>query len=141
MTPLTSNCKFLWNKAAVAAGTSDQDGAVVDMADFDTVLAVVQLGTVVDGSVLELQWQGSAAANGSSPTTEATTGAVTAATSSNKLLVLEVQRSAYRYGFPRLKRGTQNATVMGFLVIQGRPRTGPVTKDASALLQALASIG
>lgn len=140
MYALTSQCKFLWSKAAVAAGTSDQDGAVVDMKDFDSVVAVVQLGTVVDGSVLELQWQGSTDPSGSNPTTEATTGSTVAATSSNKLLVLEVQRSTFRYGFPRLKRGTQNATIMGFVVIQGRPRSGPVTKDASALLQTLANI-
>lgn len=142
---MLAETKALLCSAAASAATTDLDGTVIDLAQdggYDGVLFVAQLGDVTATSVLELQCQGSAAANGSSPSTEATTGTFTAdATSAdNKLLVLDVSRAANRYVFSRLKRGTANAVVNSVLAILYKGKVGPVVQDAQVIKSAFANI-
>lgn len=136
MNPLSENVLITRVKNAVTAGTSDSDSSVLDMAGWDGVIYIALLNTVVDGSVLQLQAQGSAQSNGSSPSQEAATGSATAATNSNAFLVLDVIRPANRYQFVRVKRGTQNATIDGVIAIQYRGRNQP-TSQVNALLSAI----
>ncbi len=145
MYSLSQQCVISRPTASAVAATTDLDGSVIDMAGFDGVLFVALLGDVTSGSVLELQCQGSAASNGSSPTQEtgATSGTFTAGASSadGKLLVLDVIRPANRYVFPRLKRGTANAVVDGVVAVKYRGRSAPITADAGVIASALAVIG
>jgi hypothetical protein len=145
MQSLLEQAKYLLSSAAAAAATTDLDGAVIDLAQdggYDGVLFVAQLGDVTATSVLELQCQGSAAANGSSPSTEATTGTFTAGASDadNKLLVLDVSRPANRYVFSRLKRGTANAVVNSVLAVLYKNKVGPVTQDAVVIKSAFVNV-
>ncbi|HEY1188545.1 MAG TPA: hypothetical protein VGE74_12910 [Gemmata sp.] len=131
--------------AAAAGAQTDLDGSVIDLAadgGYDGVLFVAQLGDVTATCVLELQCQGSANANGSSPSTEATTGTFTAGASDadSKLMVLDVVRPANRYVFSRLKRGTANAVVNSVLAIPYRAKVEPVTQDAQVIKSAVAVI-
>lgn len=145
MNALLEQAKILLSSAAAVAATTDLDGTVIDLAadgGYDGVLFVAQLGDVTTASVLELQCQGSAAANGSSPSTEGTTGAFTADSTNadNKLLVLDVSRPANRYVFSRLKRGTANAVVNSVLAILYKAKVGPVVQDAQVIKSAFVNV-
>ena len=133
--------KLALASAAAAAATTDLDGAVIDLGQdggYDAVLVVAQLGDVTATSVLELQLQGSNAANGSSPATEATTGTFTAGASDadNKFLVLDVIRPSRRYVFSRLKRGTANAVVNSVIYVLYKSGAQPVVQGADVIKSA-----
>lgn len=142
---MLAETKVLLESAAAGAAQTDLDGTVIDLAQdggYDGVLFIAQLGDVSATCVLELQCQGSAAANGSSPSTEGTTGTFTAdATSAdNKLMVLDVSRAANRYVFSRLKRGTANAVVNSVLAVLYKGKVGPVVQDASVIKSAFVNV-
>lgn len=146
MLNLLKDCKITRLKNAVTAGTSDQDGSVLDMSGYDSVLFVAALGDVTDTSVLELQAFGNTADSTSSPTpVELTADSVTytagASDADNKLLVVDVVRPGYRYVFPRLKRGTANAVIDGIFAIQYRAKDVPVTQGSTVLASALVGPG
>ncbi|MBN9521824.1 hypothetical protein J0H58_25460 [bacterium] len=142
---LTETCKILVASAAAAAATTDLDGAVIDVGQdggYDGIVVVAFTGDVTATSVLELQLQGSALANGSSPSTEATTGTFTAGATDadSKLLLLDVARPANRYVFSRLKRGTANAVVNGVFYVLYKGHKGVVTQAADVIKSALAVV-
>jgi hypothetical protein len=145
MKSLVKECDFRVCSPAAAAATTDLDGTVIDMAangGFSKVCFIAMLGDVTATSVLELQGQGSAASDGSSPSTEATTGTKTAGASDcdNKLMVLDLSRPANRYVFSRLKRGTANAVVNGVIAILYNGNTCPVTLNSDVVKNAFANI-
>jgi hypothetical protein len=145
---ILKDCKVTRVLNSVVAGTSDQDGTVLDMTGFDNVMFVAALGDVTSGSVLELQVFGNTASSTSSPTpvelTNDSAGPNTAGASDNdnKLYIVDVQRPAYQYVFPRVKRGTANAVIDGVFAIQYKAESVPQVQGstvfASALLAAAA---
>lgn len=142
MLSLLKDCKITRVLNAVAAGTSDQDGTVLDMSGYDGVIFLAALGDVTATSVLELQVLGNTASSTSSPTpTEITVDETIftagASDADNKLLVVDVVRPSKRYIFPRLKRGTANAVIDGVVAIQYRTRDVPVTQGSTVLASAL----
>lgn len=144
---LLKDCLITRVLNAVAAGTSDQDGTVLDMAGYDGVLFVAALGDVTSTSVLELQVFGNTANSTSSPSpvelTADSAGPTTAGASDNdnKLYVVDVVRPAYRYVFPRVKRGTANAVIDGVLAVQYRSRSVPITQGSTVSASALLAPG
>lgn len=144
---LLKDCLITRVMNAVAAGTSDQDGTVLDMSGYDGVIFVAALGDVLNTSVVELQVFGNTASSTSSPTpaelTADSAGPVTAdATSAdNKQLIVDVPRPAYRYVFPRIKRGTANAVIDGVFAIQYRGRSAPQVQGSTVLASALLAPG
>ena len=124
MLSMLKDCKITRVLNSVTAGSSDQDGTVLDMAGYDGVLFIAALGDVTATSVDELQVFGNTASSTSSPTpvelTNDTAGPYTAGASDadNKLLIVDVVRPAYRYVFPRVKRGTANAVIDRVIAIQ-----------------------
>jgi len=111
------------------------------------VCFVAALGDVTVNSVTELQVFGNTASSTSSPTpveiTNDSVGPFTAAASDqdNNLLVADVIRPAYRYVFPRLKRGTANAAIDGIIAIQYRTKDLPVTQGSTVFGSALIGPG
>lgn len=133
-------------KNAVAAGQTDQDSTVVGLAgagggDFGHVLWIVCLGTVVDGSQLELQAYGSNSSDGSNPVLLGTTGAITAATSSNKVLLADLRHPIYPYQFVRVKRGSQNAAIDSIVAIRYAHNANPTSFADATVLAALRLTG
>ena len=147
MLSVLKDCKITRVLNSVSAGTSDQDGAVLDMTGYDGVIFVASLGDVTSGSVLELQVFGNTASSTSSPTpvelTDDSVGPVTAGASDydHKLLVADVIRPAYRYIFPRIKRGSANAVIDGVIAIQYRGRDLPAVQGATVGLSGLIGPG
>lgn len=147
MLSLLKDCKITRVLNSVSAGTSDQDGTVLDMTGYDAVTFVAALGDVTATSVVELQVFGNTANSTSSPTpvelTNDSAGPNTAGATDNdnKLYVVDVIRPAYRYVFSRIKRATANAVIDGVVAIQYRTRDVPVTQGSTVLASALLAPG
>lgn len=142
MLSLLKDCKITRVNNSASAGTSDQDGTVLDMQGYDGVVFIALLGDVTATSVLELQVFGNTASSTSSPTPTEITADETiftagASDADNKAIVVDVVRPSKRYIFPRLKRGTANAVVDGVVAIQYRTRDVPVTQGSTVLASAL----
>lgn len=139
---LTDNVKTIRCKNAVAAGTSDQDTDVIDMAGFSAARFTWLLGDVTATSVLQAETYSNSASSTSSPTpveqTETTAFTAVASDADNKALIVDVINPAGRYVFSRLKRGTANAVIDGCICELYNPRTIPVTADSSVLAQSKA---
>jgi hypothetical protein len=123
---------------AVTAGTTEQKSSVLDMTNFQNVIFILALGTVTDGCVLTLSAYGNTASSTSSPTpvqiASSIAGPVTAAGSSNLLMVCEVLRPSTRYVFADVLRTTQNAVINGIIAIQYGGTLPPFTQLASQIL-------
>lgn len=120
---------------AVSAGTSTQTLTSIDMSGYDAITVACDLGTVTDGSVLNLKLQTGAQSNGSdaADVTGATTGNITASTSSNKILAVDLIRPTGRYVTAVLARGTQNAAINCFVALLYRAKSVPVTQGSTVL--------
>jgi hypothetical protein len=121
---------------AVAAGTSTQTLTSIDMKGYDAITVICDLGTVTDASVLTLKLQTGALSNGSdaADVTGATTGAKTAATSSNTILAVDLIRPSGRYVTPVLTRATQNAAINCFVALLYRTSSSvPLTQGSTVL--------
>ena len=135
---LTDSVKTIYAKAAVTAGTTDQDTVVVDMQGYDAVRFIWLLGDVTDTSALEAQVFRNSASSTSSPTpveitdddVQFTAGATDA---DDKALIVDIIKPGDRYVFSRLKRGTANAVVNGCVCELYRARELPQTQDATVI--------
>lgn len=140
---LLKEVSISYGSNAAAAGTTDQDSAVLDMSDYNSLLIIAKLGDATSGSVLKLRAFGNTASSTSSPTpVEITTDNVqyTASTSDadNKLLVLDIPRwnPTYQYAFGRLVIDTQNCVSDGLVMIRYNPRSVPITQGSTVIASA-----
>jgi hypothetical protein len=135
---LLKDAKVVKAHNGAAAGTSAQTTSTIDTAGFDSALVIADLGTVTDNSVLSLKAQDGAAANGSDAAdiAGATTGTLTAATSSNSHVVLDLQRIQQRYLTCVFGRTTQNAVLNSIVVILYNAKSKPVTQPTTVVLSA-----
>lgn len=126
-----------------SAGTTAVNGTAVDMTQdggYDGIAFLADLGTVADGSVLTLTPQQGEASDGSDAVaiSGAATSAVTASTSSNKLIQTDTIRPTGTYVRAQLTRTAQNATVNTIIALLYRARKAPVPVDTSVLASAIA---
>ena len=131
---LNSDTKTIRVANAAAAGTSDVNSTVVDMAGWGAVKFTALLGALTATQVTKLKAQQGDAADGSDMADVG--GAVTDAAADadgNKLLVLDVSRGLLtkRYVRAVLDRGTANAVLDGIIAELYLPRSIPVTADAT----------
>ena len=94
MTNLAQNVKITRVLNAVAAGQTAQNGAVIDMANFEGVVFLAAFGALDAGAVTGLKAQQGLQANLSDA---ADLALAIADAADNKLLVLDVFRPAERY--------------------------------------------
>lgn len=142
MLSMLKDCKITRVGNSASAGTTDQDGTVLDMTGYDSVLFIALLGDATSGSVLELQAFGNTASSTSSPTPVELTAdncqyTAGASDADNKLMVLDVCRPNYRYVFCRLVIDTQNCVTDGLIAVQYKARNKPVTQGSTVLASAL----
>jgi hypothetical protein len=140
-----AKCMKIHNGAV--AGTSLQTSNTIDMQGYDSVLLIADLGAVTDNCVLQLTAQDGAASNGSDAANiTATTGpfaaaggtvqtaAFTALTSSNKAILLDVQKPQKRYITATLSRTTQNAVVNSIWAILYNSTIKPIAAQDSSII-------
>jgi len=126
---ILEDCKVTRVTNSKAAGATNVDSdSILDMKGYDAVAFVALFGTVTDGSVLSVEAKGNTTSSTSGATSLGKTADHTGATSSNKVVVLDVIRPAFRYVYPTVNRATQNAVIDGVFAIQYRSRNRPVTQ-------------
>jgi hypothetical protein len=113
---------------AVAAGQTDQEATVIDMANAEGVVFIAAFGTLGDDAVTGLKVQ-----QGDDPTlTDAAdlagTAQAIAHTDDNGLLVVDLVRPAKRYVRAVVTRGTADAVIDGVIAIQYGTRVLPTTQ-------------
>lgn len=134
---LSKNINVIKVSNGATAGTTEVDSSILDMAGYDGVMFIVDLGTVTDASVMTLTVQQNTANSTSGMT--AITGAAatfTASTSSNKAMLVDVYRPLDRYVRAAFTRTTQNAVVNTIIAIQYKAKFQPTTLDASVIASA-----
>lgn len=129
---LIKNVKVTRVMNAVAAGTSDQEGSVLDMQGFDGVVFVAAFGTLTASQVTSLKAQQGAASNLSDAADlEGTATGPLADGDGNKLLVLDVYRPQERYVRCVVDRGTANAVIDGVIAIQYAGAKLPIAQGST----------
>ncbi|HFD38541.1 MAG TPA: hypothetical protein ENJ31_01640 [Anaerolineae bacterium] len=101
-----------------AAGTTDINGATLDMQGYEGVLMVVTFGAIVAGAVTSIKAQQGAQSNLSDAADLAGTGQTVADDDDEKTFYIDLYRPTERYVRLVVDRGTQNATVAEALYIQ-----------------------
>lgn len=133
---LTDQVKITRVENAAAAGTTDLETDILDMAGFEGVVFIAHLGDVTSGSVLNLKAQQNTAnsTSGMADIVGAGAGATAGASDyDNKDLILDLQQVEERYVRGVLVIDTQNAVVNGITAIQYGPRALPVTQPSSVV--------
>lgn len=116
---------------AGAAGTSDIEGATLDMANFEGVLMVVTFGVITAGAVTSIKAQQSAASNFASPD-DLNVRAI-ADDDDGKVFAIAVHKPRKRYVRLLVDRGTQNAVVAAAEYLQYGPRTKPTAAHGAGV--------
>jgi hypothetical protein len=128
---LARNVKITRVLNAAAAGQTVQNGAVIDMANYEGVVFIAAFGTLASGAVTGLKAQQGLQSNLSDAADLAGTALAIADTADNKLLVLDVFRPAKRYVRAVVTRGTADAVIDGVVAIQYGTRVLPATQDST----------
>ena len=130
MTIKNTVAQLVINATEGAAGTTDINGDVVDMANFEEVTFEVAFGAIVSGAVTSVKAQQGQQSDGSDMADLAGTGITVADTDDDKLVRLTIVKPQERYVRCVVDRGTQNAVVGSAAAIKSRPRKMPVTQHA-----------
>ena len=124
---------------ATTAGTTNVNGAIIDMLGFESVIGIIAMGTLTASQVTELKWQAGLLANGSDMADILSSHVGPAADAdSNKLLVSEfVKPAAFRYVRLVAVRGTANAVLDAAIYLRLQAHKAPqTTLDSTVSAQA-----
>ena len=117
---------------SVAAGTSLQNGSVIDMSGFEGVQFIALFGALTATQVTSLKVQEGNLADGSDMADLAgSPHTALGDADGNKCLVTDVFRPQKRYVRSVVTRGTANAVIDGVIALQYSPRLKPVTNDST----------
>lgn len=110
-----------------AAGTTDINGATLDMQGFEGVLMIVTFGAITGSAVTSIKAQQGAAANLSDAADLLGTAQTIADDADDKTFYIDLYKPQERYVRLVVDRATQNAVVASATYIQYRSRVAPVT--------------
>lgn len=138
---LSDHVRILEALASTTAGTSDVNGAAIDMKDSDGCIFIYAVGTITDTAVGGIKVQESdddSTYSDVSGTTlaHATTG------DSDKLIIVDVPKGKYtkRYLRAVAERGTANSVVQVGVAIPYGFNAAPTTNAASASVVGLTQV-
>ena len=94
-----------------AAGTSDINGATLDMSGFEGVLIAVQMGAIVSGAVTTIKAQQGDESDGSGMSDLLGTSQTVADDDDEKTFYIDLKKPTKRYVRLVVPRATQNATL------------------------------
>ena len=137
MKSMLKNCEIKqimgYNAAGVAPITSD----IIDMANFDGVLFVVGLGTIIENGTIDAYIQQNTINSASGMARLATTAVhtVTAAQAllAKSCIAVDVYRPQERYLCMIVDPSVSNAVILGVTAILYKGRVGPVAQGTTVL--------
>lgn len=119
---------------ATVAGTSDVNGATIDMKGFEAVCFVVLFGTITATAVTSIKVQQGAASDLSDAADLTGTSVSVAADDDDQVAYVEVVKPRERYVRVVVDRGTANAVLDGAIAIQTNPKSEPTTHDSTTVV-------
>jgi hypothetical protein len=127
-----SRCvNFIRVLAAQAVGTASETSTIIDMQNYEGVVAILAMGTLTDGTPL-LKAQGGNLANGSDMADLANTHTSALLTDDGKALVLDIYRPEFRYiQFVAVRGGTTGAVWDAMIAAQYCAKVVPTPQDTS----------
>jgi hypothetical protein len=120
---------------AGVAGTTDINGATLDMQFYDGVLITVIFGAITAGAVTSIKAQQGAASDLSDVADLLGTGQTVADTDDDKVFQIDVKSPQERYVRVLIDRATQNAVVAGAIYQQYQSRSRPPTQGSNVALE------
>lgn len=126
---------------AAAAGITEVDTSILDMAGFEGVMFVCLLNTVTAGSVVTVTAQQNTAnqTGGMAPIANASASVTdVGGASSNQAIVLDVFRPLQEFVRAAVTRTTANAALDGVIAIQYAAHRKPTVQDASVIASVFA---
>lgn len=121
---------------AVAAGTTDQNSAAVDMSGFDGVVFIGAVGTLTATAVTGLKaQQDTDSGMGTAADLEGSLASIPDS-GSNGVAIVDIYRPKERYVRAVFDRGTANAVLDGIIAIQYKGKKAPTTQDATTVIAA-----
>lgn len=129
---LNSGIKITRALNAVAAGTTDQNGSIIDMQGFEGVLFIAAFGALTATQVTQIKaQQGADSGLSDAADLAGTLVGPLADADGNKCLVLDIFRPRERYVRCVVDRGTANAVIDGVLAIQYGAADQPTAHDTT----------
>lgn len=116
---------------AGAAGTSDINGATLDMSGYEGVLMIVTFGAITASAVTSIKAQQGAASDLSDAADLAGTAQTIADTDDDKVFYIDLYRPRERYVRLVVDRGTQNAVVASAEYVQYGAKKAPPTQGTN----------
>ena len=120
-----------------AAGTTKRTSSIIDMANYDGVLFIVGLGTIIEAGTLDGFVEQHTLNQTSGMARLATTSAYTVtaadAAKTQSCILIDVYRPQERYLQCNITPASQNAVVLGITAIRYRGRVKPETQDTTVL--------
>ncbi len=142
MKSLLNDCLITRVMNEVAAGQTEQTSTILDMSGYDSVMFILVCGTVTDASVITLTPKENTTSSTSGATAVAGTApTITAATSSDAILIVDVIRPSKRYVYADVTRTTQNCAISAVIAIQYNSHSLPVATPANSATFASALLG
>ena len=126
---------------AAAAAQTAINSSILSMDGFDGVIFIALLGTVTDASVVTLTAFNNSVSSTVSAVTTGVAASITAATSSNGALMVDVFQPSKEYVYANLTRTAQNAAVDGIIAIQYSARNKPTAQDLTTILASALGLG
>lgn len=121
--------KYRQGAATTGAGTSEVDGDIIDMQNYEGVIWICKFGTAATGNQLQAQ-QG--ADSGMSDAADLI-GTLTTVGSSDEIVYLDLYRPRERYVRCQVQRGT-STTIDWCIAIQYGPKKLPVDNDVAGTI-------
>ena len=128
--PMLENVAIERPLNAVAAGTTDQTSAAIDMQNWDGVLIIGAFGTLTATQVTSMYVRQDDATGGSYADLLGTSSGALADGDSNKIICIDIYRPRKRFLKAVIDRGTANAVIDGIIAIKYRGRRAPFTQAA-----------
>ena len=131
---LGKELKFTQVKTAVAAGTTDINSDIIDMANWDGVLFITSFGTITAGAVTSVLIQQDTDSAGGTMTALLGSGQAVADTDDDKCVIHDLYKPLERYVRATVDRGTQNAVINSIVAVQYRGSKTPATNDSATVV-------
>lgn len=108
-----------------ASASADRNGAVVDMANAEWVIAIFKMATIATGAVTKVKWQQGAASNMSDAADLEGTGLTVADDDDNQIFAIALVKPRERYVRAVIDKDATNSTAETLTYIVGGNRTLP----------------
>ena len=127
--------------SAGVAGTTTLNGATLDMANFEGVVAEVTFGVITAGALTTIKIQQGAASDLSDAADLLGSAQTVADTNDDGIFLADFSRVRERYARVVVTRSTQNAVVSSANYLQYGPRRVPVTSQGTGVISSEESVG